>query len=204
MDRTFNVIKLESNLLLIWNLINFFSIFFIFNYSLFMFFIIEVAETHRYIDLSFDHGFKTFAAFILTIDCFAIRYRIRTVIRGRLVSSHAQLLKRYLKHYFVTDLIGLAIIFLDLVSIRMGYFRLVFMLKLFILFDINEQIFYKLMGHRFIIFLVKFFRLVFLIAYFTFFFAAGYVRIDLEYMYEGGYFYENGFLWLTASPSLHF
>ena len=39
MDRHFEVIRLESNLLLLWNLVNFFSIFFVFVESLFKYII---------------------------------------------------------------------------------------------------------------------------------------------------------------------
>jgi hypothetical protein len=60
------------------------------------------------------------------------------------------------------------------------------------------------MGHHGIIVFVKFFRMVFIIAYFTFFFACGFVTIELEYLYEGGYYQQNGFLWLTSSPKLHY
>ena len=46
------------------------------------------------------------------------------------------------------------------------------------------------MGHHGIIVFVKFFRMVFIIAYFTFFFACGFVTIDLYSSYEWEVWFE--------------
>jgi len=52
--------------------------------------------------------------------------------------------------------------------------------------------------------LVKFIRVLFMIAFFTFIFACLFVMIDLLYLFQGGFFEQYGFLWITSSASLNY
>lgn len=170
-----------------------------------MIFIISMALSHMHIDLAANQVIKSFLAVILLVDFLAIRYRIRIVAQGRLIKSHSALLRRYLNTYFLPDLIALVILLLDVAGVELSYFRLLITLKLFLLIEINGEIFYKLMGHPLTILLVKFFKLLFLCVFCTFISACGFVTIDLYYLYQGNNFYvENGLLMLTSSASLDY
>ena len=110
----------------------------------------------------------------------------------------------YIKTYFLLDLISLIIILIDISKFNLGYFKLIFLVKVVTVVSINQQIFYNVLGQSFLTTLIKFIRMLFVIAFFTFIFACLFVTIDLHYLYEGGYYEQNGFLWITSSSSLNY
>ena len=83
-------------------------------------------------------------AVILIIDLLAIRYRIRVVVGGIVFKSHGQRMDHYLRTYFLADIISLTILLIDITHNNLGYFTLIFSLKLLVAIEISGQIFYKL------------------------------------------------------------
>lgn len=177
------MIHLESSWLLLWNLLNFFSICYYFVISLFVIFIISVESNRERINLEFNQITKDIVACIIFIDFFAVRYRIRVVHKGRVLRNHGERLDQYLKGFFAIDFISLVILLVDIFRDNLGYFALLFSIKIIAAMDISEQIFYKLIGHKLITPLVKFLRILFMIAFFTFIFACLFVTIDLLYLF---------------------
>lgn len=142
-----------------------------------------MAKDHKHIDLSGATTLKTVLFYLLLLDTFVVRYKVRVVVDGRMVLTHGNLLKRYLTKLFLLDLMALIITLIDLLGIDIVYGKLLFVCKVQSLLEIDGQIFYKLMGHQGVILFIKFIRVCFIIAYFTFFFACGFVYIELMYLY---------------------
>ena len=107
---------------------------------------------------------------------------MRVVIKGKVAATHAEVMDNYLKSYFLVDVISLLILWMDIGIKNMNYFLLIFIIKLLVAFEISNQIFYKLLGHKIITPIVRFLRVIFLIAFVTFLFACIFTMIDLNYL----------------------
>ena len=127
-------------------------------------------------------------AFILVFVLLAVRYRVKRVISagstvgGRLARGHGEALDQYLKGFFIIDLISLIILLVDIWRNNMGYFLLLFLLKIPSAFRITTEVFYKLLGHKVLTPLVRLLRIVFLVALVTFLFGSFFTAIDLNYL----------------------
>jgi hypothetical protein len=129
MDRHFETIRLESNLLLVWNLLNYFTIFVLFNESLFTVFIISIAQQHRHFDLTTQHIAKGVLFFVLLVDSLAVRHRVRIVENGRVVTAHSQLMRHYLTRLLLLDVIALGVLLVDIIGEDLRVSKLLFVCK---------------------------------------------------------------------------
>jgi hypothetical protein len=129
MDRHFETIRLESNLLLVWNLLNYFTIFVLFNESLFTVFIISIAQQHRHFDLTTQHIAKGVLFFVVLVDSLAVRHRVRIVENGRVVTAHAQLMRHYLTRLLLLDVIALGVLLVDIIGEDLRVSKLLFVCK---------------------------------------------------------------------------
>lgn len=82
------------------------------------------------------------------------------------------------------------------------FIRLLLIVKLISLREINRQIKSKLLTHSLSLAVYDFFKLVFFIGFVTNVYACIYYAIDTYYYYEEGEFYQQGFLWINGSLGL--
>jgi hypothetical protein len=70
--------------------------------------------------------------------------------------------------------------------------------------NIMQQIFLKAVGIPVYYFLYKFFKLIFFVLFCSFLNGSIFVSLDLHLVLDGGYYYQNGLLWITSSPQLKY
>lgn len=101
------------------------------------------------------------------------------------------------------DLVGVLAIALSFLPVaNIDYLRLLFLIRIVPLQEINRQIKSKLLNTRFPAALYEFMRLVLFIVFVTNLYACIYFAIDRYYYDQQGDFYQQGFLWLNGSYGL--
>ena len=136
-------------------------------------------------------------------DMILVRARISISQKGKLITSHSQLLHHYITHYLLYDLLSLIALLINQINIaELSYIRFIFYLKLATFKRISNQIYVKVSGNPLLKYSFGFFKIAFFSIFFTFVYGSIYVTIDLYFYFQGGYYEQNGFLWLTSSPRL--
>jgi hypothetical protein len=103
----------------------------------------------------------------------------------------------------VPDVLSIVIILVDLLTSGfVPFLRALFYIKAVTIIEINREISYRLVHHRSLIAIFRYFKYTFFLVYITFFFSSIYVAISLTVVHQDGWAEQNGFAWLTASPSI--
>lgn len=118
--------------------------------------------------------------------------------------NHNMVSRTYFTYYFWIDLLVIIVVIMDIFDVPYSFWKLVIYLKIFIFNDIKEQIEVAIYGHTAYELAFTAARLLAFIAFWSFFFASFYVTIELIYLKERGYYYDNGFLWIISHPSLRY
>lgn len=133
----------------------------------------------------------------------AVRPRISYEDSGRILVKSEEVLRFYLRRYFWWDLIGVVAMAASFAPVaHVDLIRLLLIVKVVSLREINRQIKSKLLTHSLSLAIYDFFKLVFFIGFVTNIYACIYYTIDTYYYYEKGEFYQQGFLWINGSLGL--
>lgn len=201
MDTLGGVIRVDSTPLLIWNMLIYLLIYF----NLVMIPIALIVEdsyevTNQVNSLTISYSISID---MLVIDMVAVRPRISYEDGGRIMIKSEEILRFYLRRYFWCDLIGILAIATSFIPIiHIDLIRLLFIVKIISLREINREIRSKLLTDSVLLAIYDFFKLVFFIVLVTNIYACIYYAIDTYYYYEQGEFYQQGFLWITGSSAL--
>lgn len=96
------------------------------------------------------------------------------------------------------------VIILDISEIKINFWKLLIYIKVGSFIKIKNQIGLCLKGYITLEFIFKIVKLLFFVAFWSFFFASVYVTIELFYYFEKGFYYQNGLLWIKSHPAIDY
>lgn len=127
--------------------------------------------------------------FVMIIDLIFVRWRVEEVDQLQKRRNHNVVSRIYFSNYFIIDLLVIIVVIMDIASVPYAYWKLVVYLKIYIFNDIKEQIEVAIYGYTGYQLMFTATRLLAFIVFWSFFFSAVFVTIELHYYKEKGYYF---------------
>lgn len=203
LQRNVGAVNPESNLFLLWNMLNLIVIFYNFLQIPIVIFVASADEQDYYTWKIFTHIDMGCLA-VLFLDLFFVRWRVAINRKEQLVTNSEVILTQYLQLGGMIDLAALIVYFIEFfVHGDAIYVKLLFYVKYYTFRQIDEQVGNRLMYNQYSNALYRFIRMVSFIFFLTSFEACIYFSIDYFYYKQQGTNYQLGYLWLTTSQATY-
>ena len=201
LQRNLGVVNPESNIFLLWNMLNLIVIFYNFLQIPIAILVASADEQDYYTWRIFtyvDIGCLS----VLFLDLLFVRFRVAIGQEERPVTDNGVILTQYLQLGAVIDVVAFIVYCIQfLVHGDAIYVKLLFYLKYYTFRQIDEQVGNRLMYNQYSNALYRFLRMVSFIFFLNSLEACIYFSIDYFYYKQQGTNYQLGYLWLTTSQS---